>query len=407
MPVYQAEQVKKTNNQGYQNTSILPLIHQKSAQKKRSNIGKGPFVKGPFVKGPSHSIAQLRIKPNNTGLPDRLKVGMERLSGMKLDHVKVHYNSPQPAALQAYAYAQGSDIHLSPGQEKHLPHELSHVVQQAQGRVKATTTVAGMAVNDNAGLEREADEMGAQALQMKASRSFFKSQNDNTQCSVAQLFSYQSKKTIEGVSLAVTIHNTGKQLFIEDTTKSDKEVGKLKGVIDYKIDEKSNELILEHFEAHPAGAGLGTLLMFELSQVALLGHHKLISVATPALSAMGAYKAFGGEPRDVAMHEALKLMYLQGINEDSDIHKRFIHEEALAVADSTLAKDHYFNPNSGPVAKANLYKGAIEEHKRAHTSKEDYARVVDLKALSSQIVYDPNVLKRKTVESLHKRWNVV
>jgi hypothetical protein len=51
---------------------------------------------------------------------------------MSMDHVKVHYNSSQPAQLNALAYAQGSDIHVAPGQEQHLPHEAWHVVQQAR-----------------------------------------------------------------------------------------------------------------------------------------------------------------------------------------------------------------------------------------------------------------------------------
>jgi folate-binding Fe-S cluster repair protein YgfZ len=109
----------------------------------------------------------IQKKANNTGLPDDLKSGMEKLAGMSLDHVKVHYNSAKPAAVQAHAYAQGSDIHMASGQEKHLPHELGHVVQQAQGRVKPTTEVGGMAVNDNEGLESEATSMGEKALQMK------------------------------------------------------------------------------------------------------------------------------------------------------------------------------------------------------------------------------------------------
>ncbi|MCW2485168.1 DUF4157 domain-containing protein [Candidatus Symbiopectobacterium sp. NZEC127] len=103
-------------------------------------------------------------QPNKTGLPDNLKSGMENISGMSLDHVRVHYNSSKPAAVQAHAYAQGSDIHLGAGQEKHLPHELGHVVQQAQGRVAPTTSVAGMAVNDHPALELEADVLGAKAL---------------------------------------------------------------------------------------------------------------------------------------------------------------------------------------------------------------------------------------------------
>ncbi len=113
----------------------------------------------------AHNVpAQLEEKPNNTGLPNQLKSGIESLSGMSMDGVKVHYNSDKPAQLNAHAYAQGTDIHVAPGQEQHLPHEAWHVVQQAQGRVQATTQMQGTSVNDDAGLESEADVMGAKAL---------------------------------------------------------------------------------------------------------------------------------------------------------------------------------------------------------------------------------------------------
>src|SRR5438552_3204311 len=102
-------------------------------------------------------------KPNATGLPDRLKAGVEQLSGLALDDVRVHFNSSKPSAVQAHAYAQGTDIHVAPGQERHLPHEAWHVVQQKQGRVKPTLQMKGVAINDDAGLEREADVMGARS----------------------------------------------------------------------------------------------------------------------------------------------------------------------------------------------------------------------------------------------------
>ncbi|MNU85180.1 hypothetical protein D3C71_749180 [compost metagenome] len=109
-------------------------------------------------------------KENKTGLPDSLKEGVEGLSGYSLNDVKVHYNSGKPAQLQAHAYAQGTDIHVASGQEKHLPHEAWHVVQQKQGRVKPTVQMKGtVPVNDDAGLEKEADEMGVKALQFKSS----------------------------------------------------------------------------------------------------------------------------------------------------------------------------------------------------------------------------------------------
>jgi len=102
-------------------------------------------------------------KENRTGLPDTLKAGIERLSGVSMDDVTVHYNSAKPAQLQALAYTQGSDIHVGPGQEKHLPHEAWHVVQQKHGRVRPTGQVQGVALNDQEVLEKEADRRGQMA----------------------------------------------------------------------------------------------------------------------------------------------------------------------------------------------------------------------------------------------------
>lgn len=93
------------------------------------------FVPGPEeeepLQGQFGQVAQKAARQaNNTGLPDKLKAGIEHYSGASLDGVKVHYNSAKPAQLNALAYAQGADIHLGPGQEQHLPHEAWHVVQQ-------------------------------------------------------------------------------------------------------------------------------------------------------------------------------------------------------------------------------------------------------------------------------------
>lgn len=117
----------------------------------------------------AQQVKPIQKKENNTQLPDNLKSGIEDLSGYSMDDVKVHYNSDKPAQLQAHAYAQGTDIHLASGQEKHLPHEAWHVVQQKQGRVKPTIQLKGeVNVNDDDGLEKEADVMGSEALQMKS-----------------------------------------------------------------------------------------------------------------------------------------------------------------------------------------------------------------------------------------------
>ena len=106
--------------------------------------------------------------PNRTGLPDSLKSGVESLSGLSLDDVRVHYNSPKPMNLNALAYTQGTDIHVAPRQERHLPHEAWHVVQQKQGRVKPTLQMKSVQINDDANLEKEADNMGAKAARQRS-----------------------------------------------------------------------------------------------------------------------------------------------------------------------------------------------------------------------------------------------
>lgn len=104
---------------------------------------------------------------NRTGIPDHLKEGFEHLSGYSMDDIKIHYNSAKPAQLQALAYTQSNNVYLGAGQEKHLGHELWHVVQQKQGRVMPTTQINGFPVNDNTALEHEADLYGKKAAQFK------------------------------------------------------------------------------------------------------------------------------------------------------------------------------------------------------------------------------------------------
>lgn len=119
-------------------------------------------------------VTSNHVQPTNSlgnadrsGLPAQLKAGIENLSGYSMDDVKVHYNSDKPAQLKALAYAQGTEIHLATGQEKHLPHEAWHVAQQKQGRVKPTLQMkGGVNVNDDTGLEGEADKM-SKVLQTK------------------------------------------------------------------------------------------------------------------------------------------------------------------------------------------------------------------------------------------------
>jgi hypothetical protein len=118
------------------------------------------------AKGIAENEMREAQNPNNTGLPDKLKAGVERLSGLSMDDVKVYYNSSKPAELQALAYAQGNRIYVGPGQKKHLAHEAWHVVQQKQGRVsKGNTIPRTNSICYDRALEEEATRKGREASQ--------------------------------------------------------------------------------------------------------------------------------------------------------------------------------------------------------------------------------------------------
>ncbi|MDE6699805.1 MAG: DUF4157 domain-containing protein [Acetatifactor sp.] len=85
--------------------------------------------------------------PNITGIPDQMKAQFEDASGVSFDDVRIHYNSAEPAKLNALAYTQGRNIYLGSGQEKHLPHELGHVIQQKRGKVPVNRWLNGFPSN--------------------------------------------------------------------------------------------------------------------------------------------------------------------------------------------------------------------------------------------------------------------
>lgn len=102
-----------------------------------------------------------RETPDPTGLPVQLKRDFEARSGLSFDDVRVHYRSGRPGELGALAYTQGNHVYLGPGQERHLPHELAHVVQQKRGRVGVETRLGGVGLNLDPALEAEADRLSA------------------------------------------------------------------------------------------------------------------------------------------------------------------------------------------------------------------------------------------------------
>jgi hypothetical protein len=95
---------------------------------------------------------------------------MEAALGGDFTAVRVHTSS-YAESIGAHAFTRGADLFFAPGTYdperprglQLIGHELTHVLQQAQGRVPVNAQVGGAPANDDPALEHEADEMGAKA----------------------------------------------------------------------------------------------------------------------------------------------------------------------------------------------------------------------------------------------------
>lgn len=108
-------------------------------------------------------------------LPQALLAKMEIAFGADFSAVRVHVG-PQPSRIGALAFTMGNDLYFSPGQfqpdsmkgQQLIGHELAHVIQQRQGRVRAPG--AGIAVVMDRALEAEADQLGTRAAMARPVR---------------------------------------------------------------------------------------------------------------------------------------------------------------------------------------------------------------------------------------------
>ncbi len=154
--------------------------------------GGRPRLGAPAAAQPKAAATTIQRHGNATSLPDTLRhVGrgglgrplpeavqkkMESFFGANFADVRVHVGAEAPA-IGALAFTLGSNIYFAPGQydpmslrgQQLLGHELAHVVQQRQGRVR-NPFGAGIAVVQDPGLEAEADRLGQRAAMMPVRR---------------------------------------------------------------------------------------------------------------------------------------------------------------------------------------------------------------------------------------------
>ncbi|HEX8512135.1 MAG TPA: DUF4157 domain-containing protein, partial [Allosphingosinicella sp.] len=138
-----------------------PLAHQGAGHVAQPRGGDGSFEIDPVQIGLARGGGQ--------PLPQVLLAKMEAAFGADFSAVRVHVG-PQASRIGAIAFTTGDDLYFAPGRYRPdsvqgrqlIGHELAHVIQQRQGRVR--TPGSGVAVVQDPALEAEADRLAMRAV---------------------------------------------------------------------------------------------------------------------------------------------------------------------------------------------------------------------------------------------------
>lgn len=174
-------------------TDVATDIHYADDQSAFFQGSGTPVVQKSLKASSSNASGNSDTKSNTTNassnaLPDPVRTDMEQAFNTDFSDVNIETNSKKADDLGALAYTQGNTITFGPNQynpttqqgRELLGHELTHVVQQREGKVVPTIQQKGAYINDDSALEREADEKGKRAAQTKAQDASSKEGDDKT-----------------------------------------------------------------------------------------------------------------------------------------------------------------------------------------------------------------------------------
>ena len=119
----------------------------------------------------SETIAPIAKETATVAADATVLENMGRALNADFSSVTLHANSKRAENLGALAFCEGEHIYFAPGQYNPaipmglqlIGHELVHVLQQRAGRVRPTSQHNGTAINNELGLEAEAEELGRAA----------------------------------------------------------------------------------------------------------------------------------------------------------------------------------------------------------------------------------------------------
>ncbi|MEH1966132.1 eCIS core domain-containing protein [Nostoc sp.] len=151
--------------------SRMSLRPQKAFNEGVMNTSKNAVIQGSGIKNASYGVDV--VSPSGgQNLPEPVLAKMQTAFNTNLSNVKIHTDG-QAEKLGSQAFASGNNLHFTQGKydpnsqsgQALIGHELTHVVQQRQGRVNIPQLPQdgnSIVVQDQA-LETEADVLGSKA----------------------------------------------------------------------------------------------------------------------------------------------------------------------------------------------------------------------------------------------------
>lgn len=145
------------------------IIQQKMNDFKRDSNNMHSFSQSGYNNIKTYPVNIARLNLNNEGYPleDDVLQLYESYFDADLSNVMIHEGDSSAEAAGALAFTTGNNIYFAGGRYntktpeglRLLGHELTHVIQQKEGRVKKTNDLVPSVIYDS-GLEAEADRIG-------------------------------------------------------------------------------------------------------------------------------------------------------------------------------------------------------------------------------------------------------
>ncbi|MBV9774207.1 MAG: DUF4157 domain-containing protein [Gemmatimonadetes bacterium] len=293
-------------------------------------LGAGTRLPGTVQ--PSGGSGSFPIDPVRVGLvqggghplPQVVRVRMEAAFGADFSAVRVHVG-PQAARLGAEAFTIGDDIYFAPSRyqpesmqgRQLLGHELAHVVQQRQGRVRTPGT--GVSVVRDDALEAEADRLARRAashcapLRSGPTLGFAVTQpgrragSPSIQRGVVQRHLEQFKRK--------SLTGDGEQIWIneQDNLITALSLFSAKALNAYsKVEAKKAAMNIDHLQNGSGIPGIGSLLVYIAAKRSEVAGLATMTVEQPAAEAYEFYQKMGFGPDPAAFNgdkNAVALMH--------------------------------------------------------------------------------------------------